>query len=172
MFEFVLYYAFENGWKIREERTKRGLTQKVLAKEVLSESGGITGWLSNVEQNLSYPNEEHLKVIEKYLGLKEEDIVTKYHNMGTHHSVWDIDAVGAPDDHETPKPAELIRTILNHSTDEGDLMLIPFSGGATAEVVCLQMKREFISFETDQTYWKKGTEKINKRQRAVDEFFS
>ena len=56
MFEFVLYYAFENGWKIREERTKRGLTQKVLAKEVLSESGGITGWVSNVEQNLSYPN--------------------------------------------------------------------------------------------------------------------
>jgi len=172
MYEFVLYYAFDNGRRIREERKKRGLSQKVLAEKVLSESGGVTGWMSNIELERSCPNEEHIKIINEILGL--EDVVTRFHNLGTYHAVWDIDMVGRsdPNDHETPKPNELIKTILRHSTDQGDLVLIPFSGGASSEVVCAQMKRDFISFEIDEGYCKAGNKKINGRQKIVDEFFS
>lgn len=127
MVEYLLYYTFDNGWKIRREREKRGLTQKDLAKKVLSRTGGVTGWVSNVEKGLSYPNEEQMKIIEEMLGLKEEDIIPKFRNQKKYHSVWDIDHAER-EEHETPKPKELIKTILLHGSDKGDLILIPFSG--------------------------------------------
>ncbi len=168
MAEYILYYTFDNGWKIRARREELGLTQKDISEKVRSRTGGITGWVSNVENGLSFPNKEQMKVIEDMLGLTEDDIIPKFRNMKTHHSVWDIDHAET-DDHETPKPYELIRTILDHSTDKGDLVLVPFSGTGNAEFTCKVMGRNFIGFEIDPHYIEIANKKLS--QTMITKFF-
>jgi DNA modification methylase len=168
MAEYMLYYTFDNSWKILRERKKRGLSQKEIAEKVLSHTGGITGWVSNVEKGFSYPNPEQMKVIEDLLGLSEKDIITKFNNQGTHHSVWDI-PIADREDHETPKPKKLIKTVLDHSSDKGDLVVIPFSGSGNVEVVCKKYGRKFIGFDVDLDYVKQAQEKL--RQNYIGEYF-
>lgn len=46
-----------------------------------------------------------------------------------------------------PKPEELIKRILELSTEEGDLVLDFFMGSATAQAVAMKMNRQFIGIE-------------------------
>lgn len=171
MAEYLLYYTFDNGGRIRRAREERGLSQKDLARECPSRTGGITGWVSNVELGKSYPNGEQLETLEERLGLSEGDLIPKFRNRGTHHSVWDYE-IAERVGHETPKPRPLIRNILLHSSDPGDLVLVPFSGLGNVELTCLELGRDFVGFETDPEYAERARRRLRRRQRSVTEFIS
>jgi len=51
--------------------------------------------------------------------------------------------------HTIQKPIKLIERIVKASSKEGDLILDPFIGTGTTAVVCKELKRNFIGFETD-----------------------
>lgn len=169
MAEYILYYTFENGGRIREARERLGLSQKELAREARSRTGGITGWVSNVERGLSHPNEKQLEILERRLDLREEDLIPKFHNLKTHHSVWDYE-IAERVNHETPKPRELIRAILRHSSDPGDLVVVPFSGLGNVELVCRELGRRFVAFESNRKYVEEARRRLARRQRSVAEF--
>ncbi len=50
------------------------------------------------------------------------------------------------------KPEKLIERIVKASSNEGDLVLDPFSGVGTTFVVCKKSNRNFIGFEMNPTY--------------------
>jgi site-specific DNA-methyltransferase (adenine-specific)/adenine-specific DNA-methyltransferase len=50
------------------------------------------------------------------------------------------------------KPEKLIERIVKASSNEGDLVLDPFSGVGTTFVVCKKLNRNFIGFEMNPTY--------------------
>ncbi|MHB8279077.1 MAG: DNA methyltransferase [Candidatus Humimicrobiaceae bacterium] len=56
------------------------------------------------------------------------------------------------DDHQTPKPVELIMKILIEKSDENDLVLDPFMGGGSVAVACRKTKRNFIGFELEEKW--------------------
>jgi site-specific DNA-methyltransferase (adenine-specific) len=54
--------------------------------------------------------------------------------------------------HPTQKPIELLRRIISASTDEGDLILDPFTGSSTTGVAAKILKRRFVGIDIEQNY--------------------
>jgi site-specific DNA-methyltransferase (adenine-specific) len=152
MCEYVLFYTFDNHKKLSETRKKLNVSQLTISREILSKTGGLTGWYSNIETGKNLPTRETIKPIEKHLGLKYEDIVPKFINMKTHHSVWNYDMAKRNSIHITPKPQELLKNIIEHTTDVGDTVLDCFSGSGSIGYVCMDTNRKCIMIEKDETY--------------------
>jgi len=152
MAEYILFYTFNNSWKLKEERLKRNIKQTTISKEILSKTGKMTGWYSNLETGKNYPTEETIKPITKHLGLGLEDLVPKFNNQRTDHSVWNCDPDLRKMGHVTPKPTELIKNIILHTTDEDDIVLDCFAGSGTTGVAAGQLKRKFILVEKNKEY--------------------
>jgi len=71
-------------------------------------------------------------------------------------SVW---AIGTPklgekkfSKHPTQKPLELLRRVVLTSTDEGDLILDPFTGSSTAGIAAYMYGREFVGIDAEKKY--------------------
>lgn len=152
MCEYILFYTFDNSSTIRETRLKLGVKQIDISKEILSKTGGVTGWYSNIETGKNMPTRDTIKPIEKYLKLKYEDIVPKFNNQKTDHCVWNYDMAKRSDIHITPKPVELLENIIKHTTDEGDIVLDCFAGSGSIGSACKNTGRSCIMIEKDDRY--------------------
>ena len=62
--------------------------------------------------------------------------------------------------HPTPKPVQIVRTLIENSSKEGDLILDPYMGSASTAVAAMQSGRHFIGFEIDKGYFDKACERI------------
>ncbi len=87
--------------------------------------------------------------------------VWKPHPEGRHTGdVWNIPVLAGKRfekekvNHPTQKPLKLCDRIINHFSNEGDLVLIPFGGSGSECVSALKNKREFIAFEANKGYVK------------------
>jgi site-specific DNA-methyltransferase (adenine-specific) len=98
------------------------------------------------------------------LKLGYEDIVPKFNNMKTHHSVWNYDMAKRCPVHITPKPIDLLINIINHTTDEGDMVLDCFAGSGTLGYACLQTKRKCILIEKEEKYCKYIKKELSKKR--------
>jgi len=67
--------------------------------------------------------------------------------------------------HITPKPIELIKNILRHSSNEDDIILIPFVGSGNDCIACKELKRNYIGIENKKKY----VEIAKKRIKAIPE---
>lgn len=63
--------------------------------------------------------------------------------------------------HPTQKPEGLIERMVLASSDEGDLILDPFSGSGTTLRVCQQLNRNCIGIELNPEYVKMTQERLN-----------
>ena len=55
--------------------------------------------------------------------------------------------------HPTPKPVQIIRTFIENSTKEGEIVLDPFMGSGTTAVAAIQSNRHFVGFELNKEYY-------------------
>ena len=153
MAEYILFYTFDNTYKLIEARKKLNVSQITISQEIKSKTGGLTGWYSNIETGKNLPTRETIKPIEKHLKLTYEDIVPKFNNMKTHHSVWNYDMAKRCKVHMTPKPIDLLSNIILHTTDEDDLVLDCFAGSGTLGLACKNTKRRCILIEKEKKYY-------------------
>lgn len=67
--------------------------------------------------------------------------------------VWEIDFYKDEKyGHSTQKPLELCERIIKASSNEGDIVLIPFCGSGSEVIIAKQLKRNYISFELIREY--------------------
>ena len=64
--------------------------------------------------------------------------------------------------HPTQKPEELLRKLILASSDEGDLVIDPFSGSGTTLVVAEQLKRHWMGCEISRGYNQWAIERLEK----------
>ena len=64
--------------------------------------------------------------------------------------------------HDTEKPVDLMKILIENSTQEGETVLDPFMGIGASGVAALQLKRDFIGCEIDKKYF-------DIAQRRIDE---
>jgi len=102
-------------------------------------------WL-NSGKEYKYLRKEYEDLRKEY-----EDLRYTFNNQKTHHSVWEYE-IEKKRGHITPKPIELIKNILEHSSNKGMLVCDPFMGSGTTAVACKQLERNFIGFEKSQEY--------------------
>lgn len=62
--------------------------------------------------------------------------------------------------HDTEKPVELMRTLIQNSTNENEMVLDPFMGIGSTGIAAKYLNRKFIGMEIDKTYFKIANERI------------
>lgn len=55
--------------------------------------------------------------------------------------------------HPTQKPVELMKILIDNSTNENDVILDPFVGIGSTGLAALELNRKFIGVEIDETYY-------------------
>lgn len=79
--------------------------------------------------------------------------------------------MGEKTPHPTQKPEELVRKFVLASSDEGDVVLDPFSGSGTTLVVAEQLGRRWLGCDLNPTYNAWAVERIkNVRRMSVAEW--
>ena len=74
-----------------------------------------------------------------------------FNNQKTHHSVWNYD-IESKQGHITPKPLDLIKNIILHSSKEEQVVLDCFMGSGTVALACQETNRKFIGIEKEHKY--------------------
>jgi len=153
MCEYVLFYTRKDlHLKIRQKMDELGVKGSDITKEVLSKSGGQTGWLQNLLSGKSNPSPKTIVALEKHLGLTMDDLVPKFRNQKTHHSVWNYELDKNKQGHITPKPIDLLENIILHCTDPGDIVLDCFGGSGSTAVAAIKTDRKYILIEKEESY--------------------
>jgi site-specific DNA-methyltransferase (adenine-specific) len=92
-----------------------------------------------------------------------DDLVPKFRNQKIHHSVWNFDIDKNKQGHITPKPLDVLKTIILHCTDPGDVVLDCFGGSGSTAIAARETSRNFILIEKETKY----VELINNRINGV-----
>ncbi|MBT9097469.1 site-specific DNA-methyltransferase [Methylovulum psychrotolerans] len=81
--------------------------------------------------------------------------------------------MGEKTPHPTQKPEELVRKFVLASSNEGQLVLDPFSGSGTTAVVAEQLNRRWMACDLDPQYNKWATERLEKvRRMSIGEWIA
>lgn len=64
--------------------------------------------------------------------------------------------------HPTEKPLELMEELVKIHSNEGDIIIDPFSGSGSLAEACIRTNRNFIGFELEKEYYDKSVERIEK----------
>ena len=107
----------------------------------------------NVLQETGCFQREYESLRQEYESLRQEYESLRYtfNNQKSHHSVWNYEIADRVD-HITPKPIPLIKNILKHSSNEGDIVLIPFVGSGNDCIACKELNRNYIGIEISEDY--------------------
>ena len=106
--------------------------------------------LCKLPQTPEFVRREYESLRREYESLRREYESLRYtfNNQKTHHSVWNYE-IAKRNGHATPKPPELIKNIILHSSNEGDTILDPFTGYAVVPAEAIKLKRKYIAIEKD-----------------------
>jgi site-specific DNA-methyltransferase (adenine-specific) len=63
--------------------------------------------------------------------------------------------------HDTEKPIELMKILIENSSDENDIVLEPFMGVGSTCIASKKLKRQYIGCEIDKTYFDIAQHRIN-----------
>ena len=66
--------------------------------------------------------------------------------------------------HDTEKPVNLMKILIENSSAENELVLDPFMGIGSTGIACMNTNRNFIGIELDQKYFEISKERIYKAQ--------
>lgn len=62
--------------------------------------------------------------------------------------------------HDTEKPVALMELLIENSSQEGDLVLDPFTGVGSTGIACMRKGRNFLGTELDENYFRIAKERI------------
>jgi len=160
MAEYILFYTKTDirGIKryLRDEKEKSNLTLLQINNLFgINISDGIAKRYFGDSQ-FEVPTEDKYKIMQETGFWKKDysEISYTYNNQKTHHSVWDYELVNKKGNHITPKPVELIKNIILHSSKEGDIVLDCFMGSGTTAIACKELNRKFIGCDSCEDYVK------------------
>ena len=68
--------------------------------------------------------------------------------------------------HDTEKPVDLMKILIENSSTENELVLDPFMGIGSTGVACVNANRNFIGIELDEKYFNIAKERINKELKG------
>jgi len=66
--------------------------------------------------------------------------------------------------HPTQKPIKVLKRIIDVASNEGGMVFDPFMGVGSTGIAALEMKRKFIGFELEDSYYEAAKRRIDNRQ--------
>ena len=126
----------------------------ISAEEVGFKYQNLLVWKKN---NIT-PNRYYLNNCEFILMLRKGN-AKNINNMGT-KSIIEVPNIIGNKMHPTEKPVELMKILVENSSNVNDLVLDPFMGVASTGVACYELKRRFIGIEIDRKYFDIAKDRI------------
>ena len=62
--------------------------------------------------------------------------------------------------HDTEKPVELVKILIENSTQKGNIVLDPFVGVGATVLACIESERDYIGIELDENYYNIANERV------------
>ena len=66
--------------------------------------------------------------------------------------------------HPTEKPVELLKVLIENSSNEGDIVMDCFMGSGSTGVACIETNRKFLGIEIDKKYYDIAVRRIQEIQ--------
>lgn len=76
------------------------------------------------------------------------------------HFEYRKDGKGYPDIHETQKPVNLLKKLIECCTDPGDVVIDPCFGSGSTGRACMELSRNFYGFEIDKNFYRRAKEEM------------
>lgn len=111
------------------------------------------------------PNRYYLNAYECILMLRKGN-ARNINNMGT-KNILDVKNIRGNKTHPTEKPVELMKILIENSSDEGDTIIEPFMGTGSTGVACKELNRKFIGIEIDEKYFNIAKERIENANNQI-----
>ncbi len=67
-------------------------------------------------------------------------------------------------EHPSEKPVDLMKVLIENSTNKNELVLDPFMGSCSTGYACKETNRKFIGIEKDEDFYKMAEKRINETQ--------
>lgn len=172
---------------LQEEFKKAGVTNKEISKLFPSATGGLTGCVSNWLNGDNVITENQYNTIRKYLGenylrREYEDLRREYEDLrrpfNNRKKLTDVmrysqeSHLSKQFDHDTIKPERLTLDLIETTTKENDLILIPFGGSGTECVCSMRLKRQWVAFENKKKYFDIALKRIHSEYEKTSLFNS
>src|SRR3990167_6528211 len=124
--------------------------------------------IGNIPLKYKFVRREYEDLRREYEDLRREyeDLRYTFNNQKTHHSVWSYE-IAEKAGHITPKPIDLVKNIIVHSSNKDNLILDTFMGSDTTGVVCKELGRNFIGIEISPEYMKIAEQRIKNTQELM-----
>lgn len=166
--EYLLYYVKQDEFfdtpfsRIMKQKMKElNLTQSDISKLELSKNGKPTGWVHNKLKGIQIPTENQWSKICKLFNINNEysTLVEQYKNERYSFNlptgvtdVWEFTPDKVRYGHKTQKPQDITDRIIKASSNENDLVYIPFAGSGSEIVSCIKNNRNYIATEINKKY--------------------
>ena len=164
---------------MKSEMTRLGLKQSDISTLEKSRNGNVTGWVHNKIKGSQIPTPSQWGKICKLFDINDryDDLYDKYRNeryrfnqpklnwnkrgieeqkriLSPYGEVWDFPIVLSKI-HPNQKPYEMIKHIVETSSNPKDLVLDPFMGSGVSLSVCKDLDRSFVGYESNSKYFNK-----------------
>lgn len=154
---------------LKEKQQKLGLTAKQINDYLGVKSNGGGMWSIYTGKNVceQFPTEETWNKLSAILDFDcpYKTVSQTFNPQMGYTDVWkDIDFYQEKHLHPTQKPLKLIRRLIEASSNEGDIVLDPFSGAGSTQVSSIQLNRHYIGIELDEKYYDIGLQRINEER--------
>lgn len=105
------------------------------------------------------PNKYYMQGYECILMLRKGN-AKNINNLGTSNILKVPNNIGNKN-HPTEKPIELMKILIENSSNENDIVLEPFMGVGSTCIASKKLKRQYIGCEIDKTYFDIAQHRIN-----------
>ena len=105
------------------------------------------------------PNKYYMNACEFILMLRKGR-AKNINNMGT-KNIIQVPNITRTKAHPTEKPPELMRILIENSSNISDTVLDPFMGVGGAGIASIESKRDFIGIEIDEKYYSIAKQRID-----------
>lgn len=69
--------------------------------------------------------------------------------------------------HDTEKPVDLMKILIENSSNKNDVVLDPFMGSGSTGVACVNTNRNFIGIELDEEYFNIAKKRIEEAKQQI-----
>ena len=154
---------------LKERQKALGLTAKQINEALGVKSNGGGMWSIYTGKNVceQFPTEELWNKLSKILDFEcpYKKVAQTFNPQMGYTDVWtDIDFYKEKHLHPTQKPLKLIRRLIEASSNEGDVVLDPFSGAGSTQISSIQLNRHYIGIELDEEYYRIGLQRIKQEK--------
>ncbi len=112
------------------------------------------------KKNNATPSQYYMQCCEFILLLKK-GYSKPINNIGT-MNCFEIPNIIGNKLHPTEKPVELMKILVENSTNKGDVVLDAFMGSGSTGIACKMLERDFIGIEIDKTFFDIAKERIER----------